>query len=192
MIVYLAGRLVHIEERPQCWIGENVMSLARRSFHVRGAGWVDATPSMWWLDRIQAPAPLPVYDDPDERRARVAERLRAAREALSPPRAPWPAPEVSMRTVEPAEAPSALQRAVKWLTAALWRSAVTYARGTAPDAQKRPGKVVDSWVIRASAPDGRRAALMWEGDGKLTNRGVLVLGDGGLRKIGLEQFRTEV
>lgn len=193
MIVCLAGRLVHVETYPQGWIGENVMSLARRAIHVRGAGWIDVTPSLWWLDRIAAPAPLPRQCDPEEERARVAERLRARQEALSPPRGPWPAPEIPMRHVEPGDAPSALRRAVKWLTAASWRSSVTYARGTAPDAQKRPGRVVDSWVIRARCErDERRAALMWEGDGKLTNKGVLVYGDGRLRKIGLEEFRVEV
>lgn len=128
-------------------------------------------------------------EDPHARRAEVAELLRAQRLAANPPHEPWPAPEIPMRVVAAGSVPSALVRPLSRLTAAGWRSVVTYCRGTSVAAYGKHGRVVDCWAIRAGKP-GIRAVLIWRGPtGKLTNEGVLVWGtDRAATWLGWQQF----
>lgn len=130
-----------------------------------------------------------VWLDPEADRARVAEVLRVRRSAETPQREPWPEPEVPMRVIEAGAAPSSVARLLNVLRGAGWRSVATYARGTGFDAQRRPGKVVGSFSLRA-ARGNRRAVVIWHQDaaGKLTSRGVLVWGDRHAEWIGVQEF----
>ena len=167
-----------------------------RFMHVAGVGWIDCRPSEWEFDRIVGPAPLPVHvDDPEAERervaARVAERMRV--EPLWPGYPVWPAPEIPMRVIEAGAVPGAPARLLSKLRSADWRVVVTYARGTTFDAQRRPGRVLDSYALR-SASGNRRAIPIWTGSpgGKLTSGGVLLFGDRPTQWIGLREFEREI
>jgi len=157
---------------------------------VPGFGVVDCRPSR--LPPVRRPDPFPTYvDDPEGERARIAERV-AERMRVEPPwpgYPVWPAPEVPMRVVEAGSTPSAPRGLLSKLRSAEWRVVVTYARGRSFNAQRRPGRVTDSWAVRA-ALGARRAVGVWTGPpgGKLTSGGVLVFGDVPARWIGVQEF----
>lgn len=177
------------------WIDDRPADPSPRFMHVMGVGWVDTMPSEWEFDRITDPAPLPRFPhgaDPGQIRAAVDERMRAWREAKNPPLEPWPAPEVAAREVAASDAPNGPARLARALTGAGWSVTVTYARGTIPNAQGRPGRVVDSWAVRARRGTCRAAAL-WTGEtGKISSDCVLVTGDRPLVKMGLTKFKEEI
>lgn len=157
---------------------------------VLGVGRVDCRPSR--LPPVHRPDPFPTYvDDPVAERARIAERV-AERMRVEPPwpgYPVWPAPEVPMRVVEAGSVPNAPRGLLSKLRAHGWRVVVTYARGRTFNAQRRPGKLTDSWAVRA-AVGPRRAVGVWTGPpgGKLTAGGVLVFGDRPARWIGVQEF----
>lgn len=64
----------------------------------------------------------------------------------------WPGPEVAAREAEPAETPRAVLGLVKLATEHGWLTSVTYARGTLPTAQGRPGRVVATVALRFKRP----------------------------------------
>ena len=146
---------------------------------------VEDHPEQWLVEPV----------DPDAERERVALILRArAAEVIGGTRAPWPAPVVPCGTVLNREAwPSVVSRRVRALESANWRAVVTYARGTTFDAQRRPGRVLDSWAIRTRHQfDLRRATALWVGDGKLTSAGVLRFGDAPMRWTTITDFDKEL
>jgi predicted DNA-binding transcriptional regulator AlpA len=64
----------------------------------------------------------------------------------------WPGPEVPARDAEPHEIPRACLALVKVATEGGWLTRVTYARGTMPTAQGRPGDVVATVALRFRRP----------------------------------------
>lgn len=144
---------------------------------------VEDRPSQW----------LPTAEDPYEARERVSALLRGRRPAPDAQAAPWPAPEVPMRIVEPGALKNAPARLLSRLRVAGWRSVVTYARGTTFDAQKRPGAVVSSWAIRAAKGNRRIVAIWWErATGRYESRGVLTWGDRPAVWLGLREFERGI
>jgi len=147
---------------------------------------VDDKPSQW----------IPRHADPTQERNRVAavlrERGRMLREAQARPDT-WPAPEVPMRVVEPGALRGGAARLLSKLRSAHWGTVVTYARGTAFDAQKRPGAVVSSWAIRASKDNRRAVAIWWErANGRMESKGVLTWGVEPVKWVGVEEFESGV
>jgi hypothetical protein len=127
--------------------------------------------------------------DPEHEREVLAEILRARRERENPPHRPWPEPEVPMRVVEAGAAPKSVARLLSRLRSAGWRTVVTYARGTTFDAQRRPGRVVGTYALRAASGRRRAVAIWWEGKaGKLDTQGVLVWGDRFAQWVGIQEF----
>lgn len=164
------------------------MSTSGRVIHVFGFGWIDVRPSEPNY-RIHKPDPEPRYCDPDQERAEVSERLRLRRIADNPPRQPWPQPEIPMRVLAPGALPQSPARLLGKLQAAGWAVVVTYCRGTSPDRQRRPGRVLDSYALRSSLRN-RRAVAFWTGppSGKLTSDGVLLWGDRTMKWVGVKEF----
>ena len=158
------------------------------SWHVFRVGWVHEPDPLLGV-RVHSPDPVRVYEDPAAARVRVAEVLRKRAEAANPPRQPWPTPEVMAREVAAAALPEGPARLLSRLQALGWSAAVTYARGTLPDAQGRPGRVADSYVLRGKRGN-RRCAAIWEGTnaGKVTTKGVLTLDERGLTKMKITEF----
>ena len=158
--------------------------------HVFGFGWIDVEPSNWLASQpIYRPDPEPRHCDPERERAEVAERLRLRKIADNPPRQPWPAPEVPMRVLAPGSIPSAPAKLLRSLRSLGWAVVVTYARGTSPNAQRRPGRVLDSYALRSSFRN-RRAVAFWTGPpgGRLTSDGVLLWGDRHMQWVGVQEF----
>jgi len=159
---------------------------------VLGVGRVDCRPNR--LPRVHRPDVFPTYiDDPEAERARIAERV-AERMRIAPPwpgHPIWPAPEIPMRVVEAGAAPASVARLLSRLRGAEWRTVVTYARGNVPDAQRRPGRLVGSYALRAASGNRRAVAIWWESKtdmGKLDTQGVLVWGDRVAEWIGIQAF----
>lgn len=63
-----------------------------------------------------------------------------------------PQPEIRARDAQPTEVPVGARRLAKVGEAHGWNVAVTYARGTSMTATGRPGKVVDSILLRMARP----------------------------------------
>lgn len=163
------------------------------AFHVRGFGWVYEVSDLWRdMTRVVDPEPFPRYVDPEQERARVAERMRQRELERNPPPRPWPAPEVPMRVVEGGSAPNVVRAALVWMGAAGWRSIVTYARGTSIGRGGKPGAVVGSWAIRSARGASRAVAIWEERAGKLTSKGVLRFGDRSAAWVGATEFKREV
>lgn len=64
----------------------------------------------------------------------------------------WPGPEVPARDAVGDEIPRACLSLVKVATEGGWLTRVTYARGTVPTAQGRPGRVVATTALRFKRP----------------------------------------
>jgi hypothetical protein len=159
---------------------------------VLGVGVVDCRPNR--LPRIHRPDPVQrQVDDPEAERVRIAERVRV-RMTVPPPwpgHPIWPAPEIPMRVVEAGAVPKGVVRLLSRLRSAGWRTVVTYARGNVPDAQRRPGRVVGSYALRAASGNRRAVAIWWESNkdaSKLDTQGVLVWGDRTAEWIGIQAF----
>jgi hypothetical protein len=157
---------------------------------VLGVGRVDCRPNR--LPPVHRPDPEPRHvDDPEAERIRIAERVHE-RMRVDPPwpdYPAWPAPEVPMRVIAAGSLPSAPAKLLSKLRSASWVVVVTYARGSVPDAQRRPGRVVGSFALRCRRGDRRAVAIWWQSmAGKLETQGVLVWGDRAAEWIGVQEF----
>jgi hypothetical protein len=124
---------------------------------------------------------------------RVRWKLSEVRAWRDAPREPewkfgdeWPGPEVPARDAEPHEVPRSCASLVRVATEGGWLTRVTYARGTIPTAQGRPGRVIATTALRfrrpAPAPgmhpiQARGYALWREGTGgRWTFEGAALVG----------------